>query len=95
MGDHGMSSPPAPSPFPGGNDTPSGPGHYTMVRKGLSPDPGPSAQMAPSLQRPGSPEEAPKPVAKPSRRSSVLTVIALVAVVLTIVALVVVFALLE
>jgi len=92
-GDPGKGAPPPPPAFPGGNDIPSGPGHYTMVREGFSPDPGPSAQMAQPARSPGPQETGPKPASMPSRRSSLLTILGLVAVLLTIVALVVVFAL--
>ncbi len=98
VGDPVRSTPPSPSAFPagafnGGNDAPSGPGHYTMIREGFSPDPGPPSQMASPAGTARSAEPAPKPQPAPSRRSSILTVLGLVAVVLTIVALVVVFAL--
>ena len=92
-GDAERSASPPPQAFPGGNDLPRGPGHYTMVQKGISPESGYSAPLARPAPGPGSPEPAPKPASRPSRRSSLLTILGLVAVLVIIVALVVVFAL--
>ncbi len=85
----GGEPPSPPSPFPGGPDTPAGPGHYTMVREGFSPGPMPPSQPAPE---PAPTDEGTRPASMPSRRSSVLTILGLIAVLLIIVALVVVFA---
>ncbi len=78
---------------PGSGGVGGGPGHYTMVREGLSTGPipgspgGPPAVQSPT---PAAPEEA--RTEGPRQEKPVLAIVGLVAIVLVIVALVVVFA---
>jgi len=76
--------------FSGGGDVRDGPGHYTMVREGLSTDPGPIANAPQSAPPPGTDATS---ASTPKRRSPFLTILGLVVIVLAIVALVVAFAL--
>jgi hypothetical protein len=63
-----------------------------MVREGFSPEPAPPPAISRPAAGSGPAETEPKPASMPSRRSSLLTILGLVAILLTIVALVVVFA---
>jgi hypothetical protein len=77
---------------PGGPRPPEGPGHYTMVREGLSTDPVPPGPAKPSAKREPPPPAA-APGFAPSSGSRLLPILGLVAILLIIAALVVVFAL--
>jgi len=78
---------------PSGPRPPDGPGHYTMVREGLSTDAVPPGPTRPSAKREPPPPAAAAPDFTPSRGSRLLPILGLVAILLVIVALVVVFAL--
>ena len=79
--------------FSGGGDVRDGPGHYTMVREGLSADPSPAGPMAKAPQSAPPPDTDVTAASTPKRRSPILTILGLVVIVLAIVALVVAFAL--
>jgi len=77
---------------PSGPPLPDGPGHYTMVREGLSTD-----AVPPGLTKPSAKREPPPPAAAPdfapSRGSRLLPILGLVVILLIIAAVVTVFAL--
>jgi len=88
------SGPPVAEPFfSGGEAQRQGPGHYTMVRKGLVASPTPGSPKPPSSQSPTPQVPEGTPASAPSRKSRTLTILGLVAVLLAAVAIVVVFAL--
>ena len=78
---------------PGSDGVGGGPGHYTMVREGLSTGPIPGSPGGPPAAQsppPAAPEEA--TTEGPRQKKPVLAIVGLVVIVLAIVALVVVFA---